>query len=155
MKNSILISFIASLFSIITIVEISAQEKTQYNAQLAKELNADEYGMKKYVMAFLKSGSNRGQDSITKSKLQKAHMENITKMVSDGTLSIAGPFFDDGEIRGIYIFNVDSIEEAKKITETDPLIQSGGLVMELHLWYGSAALQEVSKIHATITKKNH
>jgi uncharacterized protein YciI len=142
---------------VITITEISAQDepKTNFNAQLAKELNADDYGMKKYVIAFLKSGTNRSQDSITKAKFQKAHMENITKMANDGNLSMAGPFFGDGELRGIYIFNVESIEEAKKLTETDPLIQTGGLIMELHLWYGSAALQEMGKIHSTIARKDH
>ena len=74
-------------------------------------------------------------------------------MADEGTLVMAGPFFGDGDIRGIYIFNVESIEEATKLTETDPLIQSGGLIMELHLWYGSAALQQMGVIHKTIAKK--
>lgn len=108
--------------------------------------------MKKYVMVFLKKGPNRSQDSITRSKLQKAHMNNIEKIAEDGYLVLAGPFLDNGEIRGIYIFNVETIEEAKKLTETDPLIKSGGLIMELHPWYGSAATQEIGKIHKTIQK---
>ena len=74
-------------------------------------------------------------------------------MADDGVLVLAGPFLEDTELRGIYIFNVETIEEAKKLTETDPLIQSGGLVMELHTWYGSAAIQTIGKIHKTIQKK--
>ena len=132
---------------------ISAQENKEYNAALASKLNADDYGMKKYVMAFLKSGPNRSKDSITRTELQKAHMENIVKMAEQGMLVMAGPFFGDGAIRGIYIFNVETLDEAKKLTETDPLIQSGGLIMDLHLWYGSAALQEMGRIHKTISKK--
>jgi len=134
---------------------ISAQqnENKDFNSALANKLNADDYGMKKYVMAFLKSGPNRSKDSITQAKLQRAHLDNIVKMADQGILVIAGPFFGDGEIRGIYIFNVESIAEAKKLTETDPLIISGGLIMDLHLWYGSAALQEIGKIHKTIAKK--
>ena len=134
---------------------ISAQgnENKDFNAVLANKLNADDYGMKKYVMAFLKSGPNRSKDSITRAELQKAHMDNIAKMAEQGVLVMAGPFFGDGEIRGIYVFNVETLDEAKKLTETDPLIQSGGLIMDLHLWYGSAALQEMGRIHKTISKK--
>ena len=134
---------------------ISAQENEnkEYNATLANKLNADDYGMKKYVMALLRSGPNRSKDSITRTELQKAHMANIVKMAEQGMLVMAGPFFGEGEIRGIYVFNVETLEEAEKLTETDPLIQSGGLIMDLHLWYGSAALQEMGRIHKTISKK--
>ena len=41
-------------------------------------------------------------------------------MIEADTLTIAGPFLDDGEIRGIYIFNVETIEEAERLTHTDP-----------------------------------
>lgn len=125
-----------------------------YDSLLAKKLGADAYGMKQYVMAFLKAGPNRGQDSATAAKLQKAHMENIDKMAKAGKLVLAGPFLDDGDIRGIYIFNVQTIEEAKKLTETDPAIAAGRLVMELHLWYGSAALMQVTETHYKLEKKN-
>lgn len=153
MKKIIFPLIFLSVFQLYNTVSAQEYENKEYNAVLAKELNADDYGMKKYVMAFLKSGPNRSQDSITSVNLQKAHMNNIIRMADEGTLVIAGPFFGDGDIRGIYIFNVESIEEAKKLTETDPLIQSGGLIMELHLWYGSAALQQTGAIHKTIAKK--
>lgn len=129
-------------------------EEGVYDEELAKSLNADDYGMKKYVIAFLKSGPNRSKDEATKAKLQKAHMKNISRMAEEGILVLAGPFFGDGDLRGIYVFNVETIEEAEKLTETDPLIQSGGLVMKLHEWYGSAAVQKIGEIHKTIQKKD-
>ena len=58
-------------------------------------------------------------------------------------------------LRGIYIFNVESVEEAKKLTETDPAIKAGSLVMELHPWYGSAALGLVNKYHDKISKEKN
>jgi uncharacterized protein len=127
---------------------------TSYNADLAKELGADEYGMKQYVMAFLKRGPNRSSDSATAANLQKAHLQNIMRLAEEGKLVVAGPFLDNTEIRGIYIFNVTSVEEAQKLTETDPAIKAGSLVMELHPWYGSAALMQVNKIQKTLEKKN-
>lgn len=129
-------------------------QQTNYNKQLADSLKADEYGMKTYVMAFLKRGPNRNQDSATAAQLQKAHLENIQRMANDGKLIVAGPFLDKGDVRGIYIFDVTTIEEARKLTETDPAIKAGRLEMELHLWYGSAALMLVNNIHNQIAKTN-
>jgi uncharacterized protein len=131
-----------------------AQEKKEsqagYDAQLAQKLGADKYGMKTYVMAFLKRGPNRLKDSVAREELQKAHLKNITKLVDEGKLIIAGPFLDDQDIRGIFIFNVSTVDEAKKLTETDPAIKAGTLIMELHPWYGSAALVETVAIHKKI-----
>ncbi|GGQ07080.1 YciI family protein [Shewanella litoralis] len=65
---------------------------------------------------------------------------------------MAGPFLTDGELRGIYIFDVETIEQAQQLTATDPAIKAGSLVMELVPWYGSAALMEVNAIHNTLAK---
>lgn len=67
-------------------------------------------------------------------------------------LALAGPFFGEGELRGIYIFDVTTVAAAKALTETDPAIKAGSLVMELVPWYGSAALMEVNQIHNVIAK---
>jgi len=125
-----------------------------FDSILAKKYDADDYGMKKYVLAFLKRGPNQDQDSATVSNLQRAHLDNIGKLADEGKLVLAGPFLDGGDLRGIYIFNVESIEEAKKLTETDPAIIAGRLEMELHPWYGSAALMEVNDLHKKISKVN-
>ena len=119
----------------------------KYDESLAKSVGADEYGMKKYVIAFLKAGPNRDQNKEDAMALQKAHMDNIGRLAEEGKLVVAGPFLDDGELRGIYIFNVESIEEAKTLTESDPAIQAGSLVMELKPWYGSASLMLVKDYH--------
>ena len=127
---------------------------TSYDSLLAKQYGADDYGMKQYVVAFLKRGPNRNMDSVETERLQKAHLKNIVRLGKEGKLICAGPFLDDGDIRGIYIFNVKTIEEAQKLTQTDPAIQKGSLIMELHPWYGSAALIAIQEIHPTIEKKN-
>ena len=131
---------------------IASETTTGYDEALAKECGADEYGMRQYVMAFLKKGPNRDRDSLEAAKLQRAHLDNIRKLAEAGKLSLAGPFLDDGDVRGIYIFNVTSLEEAKALTETDPAIQAGSLVLELHSWYGSAALMKVNELHSKVAK---
>lgn len=133
-----------------TIVE--SKNETGYDSLLAQQYAADDYGMKKYVMAFLKKGPNRDQDSITAQSLQRGHMDNITRMANEGKLVLAGPFLDDGDIRGIYIFNVTTIEEAEALTATDPAIKAGRLKMELKPWYGSAGLMSINDLHKRLSR---
>jgi uncharacterized protein YciI len=136
----------------------SAQTDTEaeniFNEELAKELGADNYGMKQYVMAFLKTGPNRDMNQAEAMEIQRAHLDNIRRMAESGDLVLAGPFMDTGEIRGIYLFNVSTLEEARALTETDPAVEAGRLEMELHPWYGSAALLKINEIHASISKEN-
>lgn len=132
-----------------TVAEVSG-----YDSLLAKETGADAYGMRRYVMAFLKAGPNRDQDSTEAVHLQRAHLDNITRMAEEGKLVMAGPFFDDWGVKGIYIFAVETIEEAEELTKTDPAIQAGRLEMELHPWYGSAALIKMGELHKKLAKES-
>jgi uncharacterized protein YciI len=74
-------------------------------------------------------------------------------MAEAGQLVLAGPFMDAGEVRGIYIFNVTTVEEARALTETDPAVKAGRLAMELHPWYGSAALSLLTPLSKRLEKK--
>ncbi|MEZ4917604.1 MAG: YciI family protein [Saprospiraceae bacterium] len=125
-----------------------------YDSLFASKVGADEYGMSQYVMAFLKRGPNRDRDSLEAAELQRAHLQNINRMAEEGKLVVAGPFLDNGDIRGIYIFNVKTVEEAQALTESDPAIQAGSLVMELHPWYGSACLPLLLPLHKRLEEKN-
>lgn len=128
------------------------EQSERYDKLLAQKYGADDYGMKTYIMAFLKTGPNSSIDSVKRAELQNEHLKNINQMAKDGKLVLAGPFNDDGDIRGIYIFNVQTLEEAEALTNTDPAIEAGSLEMELREWYGSAALMEVNAVHKTIQK---
>lgn len=132
----------------------SGIKKEVYDSVLAKQLGADAYGMKRYVMAFLKEGENHSMDSATSANLQMAHLKNIMRLADEGKLIVAGPFLDDQQVRGIFIFNVESLDEARELTATDPAIKAGVLKMELRPWYGSAALIQTFKLHKSIEKRS-
>lgn len=129
-------------------------EESAYDSVFAAKLGSDDYGMKAYVMAFLKKGPNRDLDSLAAAELQTAHLKNIFAMAASGKLAVAGPFMDDGDIRGIYIFNVPTVEEARALTATDPAIQAGSLVMELHPWYGPATLPLLAPLSKRVEKQS-
>ena len=153
MKKALLI-IAAAVLSLNCLAQTSPASKPVYDAALAKKLGADDYGMKKYVMAFLKEGPTQLKDSAANMQLQMAHLKNIGRLAAEGKLVVAGPFLDDQPLRGIFIFNVETVEEAKKLTETDSAIKAGALVMELHPFYCSAALMQVVPIHNTLQKKS-
>jgi uncharacterized protein YciI len=67
-------------------------------------------------------------------ELQKAHLANIVRLAEMKKLVVAGPFGDDGVLRGIFVFKVASLEEARVLTETDPAVQAGRLAIDLHPW---------------------
>ncbi len=128
--------------------------EVEYDRELAEDLGADQYGMKKYVFTFLRKGTNRNLSEEEARELQIAHLNNINRMAEERKLIVAGPFLDDGDIRGIYIFDVETIEEAEKLTGSDPAIQAGVLTMEFKEWYGSAALMVVNDLHKQLEQKN-
>jgi uncharacterized protein YciI len=67
-------------------------------------------------------------------KIQEGHLANITRLFNEGKMSLAGPFADGGERRGIFIFKVSSIAEAEALAATDPAIIAGRLKINLHRW---------------------
>jgi uncharacterized protein YciI len=149
MKNAILILLLVTNFNLL----FSQDANSVYDEKLAKSLNADERGMKQYVFCILKTGSNTTATTEEKDNLFKGHMANITRLAQEGKLVVAGPFMkNDRNYRGLYIFNVNTIEEAKNLVATDPAVKDNLLEAELTLWYGSAALQETLKIHEKIVK---
>jgi uncharacterized protein YciI len=86
---------------------------------------------------FLKKGPNRkeGDDKTPEiQELQKAHIANIVRLAEAKKLVMAGPIGDDEELRGIFVFRVDSLKEAQDLSATDPMIKIDRLRIELHPW---------------------
>jgi uncharacterized protein len=131
-----------------------AQKNAPYDAALAKELGADEHGMKQYVLVILKTGPN---DTSIKGKEREdifaGHFANIGRLADEKKLAVAGPFGkNDKTYRGLFILNVPTVEEAQRLAETDPAVKAGIFVVDLIPWYGSASLMATNDIHKRITK---
>lgn len=131
------------------------QPPTEYDAKLAASLGADDYGMRQYVLVILKTGPKKMAAGKERDEMFKGHMANIQRLASEGKLALAGPL--DGKVgwRGLFILPVKTIDEAKKLVETDPVIKEGEMVAEYHTYYGSAALMQVNDIHRKVQKKSY
>lgn len=106
-------------FFLLTSLGASAQQE---------EKETKEFNIKQYYFVMLVRGTNANAiDSLSLVKIQEGHMANINKMAESGKLQIAGPFGDDGNWRGIFIFDAATEEEIKELLKDDPAIQSGRL----------------------------
>lgn len=134
-------------------ISVSSFAQDKYDSKLAEEVGADDYGMKKYVIAFLYRGDKvAAYSDEERAKFQEGHMANIGRLAKEGKMVLAGPFFGNEELRGLFFFDVQSIEEAEALTNSDPAIQAGVLRMELKEWYGSAALSMMLELHEKVAK---
>ncbi len=143
----------AALFSALALSApaVSAEEapaKPAYDAALAQRLGADKNGMRQYVLVILKTGPKRVPDGQERKDMFAGHFANMERLSKAGKLALAGPFGEDPDgWRGLFVFAVADIEEAKRLTATDPVIVKGEMVAEYHRWYGSAAVMTIPEVH--------
>ena len=150
MKKFIILLFLYSGF-----MALGQNNNPNYDETLAKKLGADEYGMKNYVFVILKTGENKTLDKEELSRLFRGHMENIQRLADEKKLIVAGPFGEnDKTYRGLFIFDVQTVEEAKILVQTDPAVKAGIFEAEMFPWYGSAALAEYLPVSDKIWKIN-
>jgi uncharacterized protein YciI len=146
-------TFSLALLIFLTLAVNAQTTNPKYDKAYADSLGADEHGMKMYVLCILKTGTAKITDKATLDSLFSGHMKNINHLASTGKLIIAGPLEKNAQAyRGIFIFNVKTIEEARALVETDPTIKAKVLAADLFNWYGSAALPEYLKFQDKVEK---
>lgn len=101
------------------------------------EKTKDTILMQQYFIAFLKSGPNRSQSKAEADSLQALHLAHLGRMYEEGYADISGPFGDNGDIRGITIYNVPTQEMADSLANMDPMVNAGRLVIEIHPWWAA------------------
>lgn len=129
-----------------------SNQTTMLDTMLIKQLGADEYGMKIYSIVYLKAGAI-SDAGVTAAATQKQHLKYLKNLMDKATMLILGPIMEEASISGICIYNT-TVDEAKKLAEADPAVIAGELTVEVHPWYGSAALMKIPEIHKTIETKS-
>ncbi|MEO0572207.1 MAG: hypothetical protein AAF039_10925 [Bacteroidota bacterium] len=116
------------------------QELTEKGFELfdyVDEKTKDTVLMQQYFIAFLKRGPERSQDKAATDSIQALHLAHLGRMYEAGYADISGPFGDDGDIRGITIYNVSTLQMADSLANMDPAVQAGRLVIEVHPWWAA------------------
>jgi uncharacterized protein YciI len=132
--------------------QAQVQKPPAYDAELAKSLGGNDNGMRKYVFVVLRTGPNKVPAGQERTDMFAGHMANIQRLANERKLAYAGPLDGVDGARGIFIFAVESIDEAKALVATDPVIIKGEMVAEYHAHFGSAGLMMVNQIHSQISK---
>lgn len=101
----------------------------------SKSANKKVEQIREYWFVLLVKGPNRNQDSATAASIQKGHLANITRLYNEGKIKVAGPFGEEGDWQGIFIFDASAKDEVEKLLNSDPAIQSGRLNYEIKSWY--------------------
>ena len=109
--------------------------------------------MRRYVLVVLKTGPNKLPAGPERDEMFRGHFANMKRLAAEGKLALAGPFDGVDGWRGLFIFAVADIDEAKQLTATDPVIIKGEMVAEFHKYFGSAALMLVNGLHAKVARK--
>ena len=109
------------------------------DAQAWKDVSEHFPQMTIYYIFLLKKGPAWSPDETPEVEaLQEAHLANLRRLGEMGKLVINGPLLDSfatgGEIRGIGVLKTGSLAEAQELISTDPMVQVGRLIFELHAW---------------------
>jgi uncharacterized protein YciI len=88
-----------------------------------------------YYAAIVRKGPNWTSEQTPEIvRSGQEHRQYLENLLARGVVVLAGPFTDNGDIRGIYVFKVDSELAAKKLCDAAPLVKSRRLLVEIHPW---------------------
>ena len=104
-------------------------------------------GMKQYFLGLIYKGDIwTAENSEEVMRMQQGHMANIGRLVESGELVLAGPCGDDGELRGLFLYDVPTREHAERLVQSDPAVAAGRLRVELHSWWGVDVIPELKRL---------
>ncbi len=109
-----------------------------WSEDIFKKAVTEPLKMEAVYFGFLNKGPNRkeGDDKNPEiQELQKAHIANIVRLANLKKMVMAGPFGDDSDLRGIFVYRVASMKEAQELAATDPMIKIDRLRIDLHPWH--------------------
>ena len=97
---------------------------------------AQPFAMEQLYFGFLtRAKQPAAHDAETIKRLQSDHLAYMDARHKEGKLVMAGPIIDGGDRRGLVVYRVPTLTDARAIAEADPMVKAGRLAVELHPWY--------------------
>jgi uncharacterized protein YciI len=91
-----------------------------------------------YELVILRRPSNAPSiDDATAELFQRQHLGHFATMKEAGYLKVAGPLENqpDESWRGICLYQVGSLDEARQLAESDPAVRAGRFSVDVMNWY--------------------
>ena len=128
-----------ALFSVLFITMFSCDQKKTHNNGPNENLVPGKYDlqsdttvytdeMKRFWLVELRKGPNRNQDSVSRVKIQAAHLANINRLAKEGKIIMAGPIGIEDDLQGIFLMNCKDSAEVENFVKTDTAVITGRLV---------------------------
>lgn len=95
------------------------------------------YHMKQYWFVLYTKGDAAPLDSATAAATLQAHLEHQDEQAKRGLIRMGGPFGDQGDWRGLLLYDCETKEEVEGYLKADPFVRAGQLKYEIHPWYGA------------------
>ncbi|MGI8836442.1 MAG: YciI family protein [Pyrinomonadaceae bacterium] len=105
-----------------------------WSEDVMKKTTTPEKSTRAYLGLLFRGDKWTPEKTPATEELQRAHLANIGRLEKLNKLVVAGPFGDNTPLRGIFVFRVASIDEARELAATDPAVQAGRLKIEMHPW---------------------
>ncbi|MGE5647173.1 MAG: YciI family protein [Acidobacteriota bacterium] len=97
----------------------------------------------KYFIAFLYKGPKFAalpSESPERKANHEQHIAYIARMLAEGKLLTYGPILDAGDLRGLYVFRAESVEQAREFANQEPSVKIGMIEMRVYPWLGPVSL---------------
>jgi len=113
----------------------------RYAAMVEKDPKA-EANMVECFLAITRRGPNwPDAPSAETQRLMSRHIDFLNETARAGALAAAGPFTEEGELTGLFLFRTASLEKARELSAKDPLIEAAHMQAEIHpLWIAEEVL---------------
>jgi uncharacterized protein YciI len=102
--------------------------------------------MRGYWMGIIKRGPKYNEDrsEVESAALQRAHLNRIREVAGEGKMILAGPFGPqegvDDPLIGLFLYTVETREEAEALAASDPAVAAGRLRVEIVEWWGVSGI---------------
>jgi uncharacterized protein YciI len=104
-------------------------------AEMAASNPDMKWTMKVHQLVLLRRGPHTTQPAAEAQRIQVEHLRHIKWLMDERRMLAAGPFTDDGELRGVFVLNTESSDEARAWAEADPAVKAGRLTVEIRPWF--------------------
>jgi uncharacterized protein YciI len=92
--------------------------------------------MLEHRLVFLRRRAGAPSDPAVVGEIEEEHQAYLDSLYASGKLAIAGPFTDQGEIRGVMVFAADLLPaESRELLKADPAVRRGLYDADAHTWW--------------------
>jgi uncharacterized protein YciI len=106
-------------------------------ARLHKEHPETPENMGVHPLCLIYRGSAWEQKSGDRASALAAHTDHLSRLRTEGHLAAAGEVDDETGLLALVVFKRIPIEDARRLIEEDPAVQSGLLRPEYHRWWSA------------------